>query len=339
MFRKLEIAVFTIALALGTGTLGASCWAQEETNEVVEAVTAVPAAPAGNCGSCGESYLTGAYGSNSGRYCGRGYSQAQAAAMWSDYCVDDCGFYGGCADACKLKNLFRNRKSFGGFGCGGCDLGYGAPCGDAGCNTGCNQGCGCGGGLKGKFGSRCGGCNLGSRGGLFGNHGCDNGCGKPAPTCNQNCFDDCTGGGLLAGFGNKFGKCGCGNGLFSKSANRGCGGCGSCGGSFLSKFESCGCGNGCGGRLFGGKRCGGRLDKVGCCKRNGGFFSRFVGRDFGDCDFQSCVSGKLTNACGGCNASAAPTSVDEANDVPADSAAPTPADSQPEAVDAAEESN
>ena len=167
-------------------------------------------ASAQDCVGCNQGGVTnydyvGAFEADKHR-CGRGITQARAAALWAGYCNENCDTGGrerrcrsGCfgkrhAADCGCETTVVNECdtcNTGGGGCGGCKLGgrlrgkLGGGCGAGGgaacCNSGgfgyptacCDDPCaspaGCGGKIfGGRMGHRhaCGGC------GLFGRHRC-----------------------------------------------------------------------------------------------------------------------------------------------------------------------
>lgn len=221
----------------------------------------------GSVGNYGNYGLIGPGGPNS---CGRGYTNQQAASLWSGYCTENC-------DASGLS------------GGGGCGL-FGKKCKSGGCGLKRSagrfgypsaSGCGC---SQGCFGypSCCGG---GCGGGGCGTGGCGGGHG--------------VGGGLLAKLLGKFHRGGAGSchrcslggfRLFAKHRGGG-GGCG-----LLKKckarkttyaaittypvttvaVDQCGCGS------------------------SGQYFDYAVGSEYGTAGIQSSVSGQLTGACSSC---------------------------------------
>ncbi|MEZ6096612.1 MAG: hypothetical protein R3C03_20685 [Pirellulaceae bacterium] len=92
-----------------------------------------------------------------GSNCGRGISYGDAAALWSEYCYEDCSLSGGCGGGCNS-------------GCGGAVDQCGGCGGDVAGYDGCASGflghsrghCKLGGLFKGRLGGvGGGGCNLG----------------------------------------------------------------------------------------------------------------------------------------------------------------------------------
>lgn len=167
-----------------------------------------------DCNSCGQAVTSYGYGyanaEPDGLRCGRGITQARAAALWAGYCNESCDTdrHRRCRTGCF------SGKHFGG-NCG-CTESV-SDCGNADCSGGCGGGCG-GGLFKGKLHGRRGasaGC-------------CDQGCfGYPAATP---CDTGGCGGQLFGGHHGNHDGCGtcAGCKLFGKCRNR----CGSKGGFF-----------------------------------------------------------------------------------------------------------
>jgi hypothetical protein len=246
--------------------------------------------------------------------CGRGITQSEAAALWADYCTENCGHGDHCRRGCGLFNR----------GCGGCatgcHTGFGAGCG-RGCDAAAVDECGniseggCLGGCRGGLKCRLGGRRCG--GGLFASRsacGCDLGCFGYPDACGCD-----TGGGCMGG---KF------RGLFSRGHDCGCDmdPCDNdCGGNLGGLFGGCGCGNGCG---LGGKLKGLFSRNRSCCGDPCGYFNANVGQEYGTSGMQSCVSG-----CGTVSPNAMPSTVSPAANAPM---APNTDDASSEEKSAAE---
>ncbi|MEM9941792.1 MAG: hypothetical protein AAF939_09390, partial [Planctomycetota bacterium] len=221
---------------------------------------------------------------------GGNFSNAQATALWADFCNAGCGATvgGGCG-----HGRLRGRHSCLG-GCRSaavaapCNSGCGAPVAVSGYSTigsyssvgSCG---GCGGCLSRLFSGKL-------RNGIFGGFGL--GC------CGSNCFGypgtNCCGFGGL-GLGSRIG-CGAGCGVAAVDPCggnvAGCGGCGNrhrikgCIGGLVKRIFHRG--GGC--RLFGHSRC-----NVGC---NSAYFDEMVGFEYGTAGMQSYVSGIANQCCG-----------------------------------------
>lgn len=200
-----------------------------------------------------------AYG---GANCGREISNYEAAALWSDYCYDNCtinqGCGGGCGSSCGLGfgKLFAR-----GCGTSACEQ----PANDCGCGCGGRAGHCLGGKLRGMFSGIRGGGDCGC-GDCFGYPaGCASDCGGCNTGCDQGCDSGC--------------NAGCGGRLRGKLAG-------------MFSHRGCGC------RLF---SCGNWHDRMfsGFYARHGARGNYFNAHACGCCqDFTSAVNGQITGACG-----------------------------------------
>ena len=198
-----------------------------------------------------------AYG---GANCGREISNYEAAALWADYCYDDCsinGGCGGCGHGCRLGGRLFSR----GCGTSACDTGCGEAVQDCGSGCGGHGGHCLGGKLRGLFAGHGAGCGCGC-GDCFGYPaGCANDCGGCDTGCDQRCNSGC-GGRLRGKLAGMFSHRGCGCRLFS------------CGGWHDRMFSGFYARHGARGSYFNASSCG-------CCQ-----------------DFTSAVNGQITGACG-----------------------------------------
>lgn len=268
-----------------------------------------------------------------GENCGREITNGQAAALWGNYCNDNCtinsnyagyrghgGCLGGGCGSSAYTSAFTSYGSYGypgGSSCGGCGGGCGG--GSFGYAGGCGGGCGssCGGGFAQAYRGHHRGCGKG--------HG---GCGKSHRGCGlhrQSAYSiasSCGGGSCGGSYGGSYGgscnSCSSGGyastGFSGYSSACGCKGCGGPVRGLLGKVlhhhrggRGCG-GRGCGGhgcKLF---SCGGLHDRMfsSFYAANGvssspSYFGGYVGGETGFSDFSTSLNGSITSGCSSCS--------------------------------------
>ena len=262
-----------------------------------------------------------------GENCGREITNGQAAALWGNYCNDNCtinsnyagyrghgGCLGGGCGSSAYTSAFTSYGSYGypgGSSCGGCGGGCGG--GSFGYAGGCGGGCGssCGGGFAQAYRGHHRGCGKG--------HG---GCGKSHRGCGlhrQSAYSiasSCGGGSCGGSYGGSYGgscnSCSSGGyastGFSGYSSACGCKGCGGPVRGLLGKVlhhhrggRGCG-GHGC--KLF---SCGGLHDRMfsSFYAANGvssspSYFGGYVGGETGFSDFSTSLNGSITSGCSSC---------------------------------------
>ena len=270
-----------------------------------------------------------------GENCGREITNGQAAALWGNYCNDNCtinsnyagyrghgGCLGGGCGSSAYTSAFTSYGSYGypgGSSCGGCG---GGSFGYAG---GCGGGCGssCGGGFAQAYRGHHRGCGKG-HGGCGRGHG---GCGKSHRGCGlhrQSAYSiasSCGGGSCGGSYGGSYGgscnSCSSGGyastGFSGYSSACGCKGCGGPVRGLLGKVLH----HHRGGRGYGGRGCGGHGCKLFSCgglhdrmfssfyAANGvssspSYFGGYVGGETGFSDFSTSLNGSITSGCSSC---------------------------------------